>query len=236
MTPALRREARPRRVSGLVVSRRGDSARTPGRSPRRWPRAGPRCPWPPRGCARTPRPRVLAGQLVHAGLPVLRLLRQVAQGTATSSTSSTRLQQRQGGLRAGRLGHVVRHRRPERQPGILLSASSWKHADDAGRALVAWRLSPSGRPGRVAGGAGDRDRAGVRARPRAARRGTTTVLTPSSSARSNSSSQKDCQRMLGSMPRTSTTSRVAPGGAAHREAGGRPVDRLTPSTSRRSAG
>ena len=52
----------------------------------------------------------------------------------------------------------------------------------------------------------------------------TTVVTPSCSMCSSSSAQNRRQRMFGSMPCMSTTSRLAPGRAAHRQPGGRPLD------------
>ena len=60
----------------------------------------------------------------------------------------------------------------------------------------------------------------------------TTVCTPSSRMISRISSQKPRQRMLGSMPRISTTSWLAPGGRhTENRVVGHSTRRVTPSTS-----
>ena len=89
------------------------SARTPSRSPRRWPRGSSAVV-----LALLQRADVLgdlgvlAGQLVHPGLPGAGLLGEVPERHGRSSRSSTR-EQGQGRLGARRLRDVVRHRRPE---------------------------------------------------------------------------------------------------------------------------
>jgi len=61
----------------------------------------------------------------------------------------------------------------------------------------------------------------------------TTVFTPSRSKWPSSSAQKVRQRMLGSMPRSSTTSRAEPGGRhTVSRVTGQSIRRVTPSTIR----
>ena len=107
---------------------------------------------------------VLLGELVDAALPGAGVLGQVAERDADLEQVLELAEQRQRRLGARRLGDVVRHRRPvghrrdvEPHAGVL------EDADDAGRPLVRrlLELEPVDQLG-LGGGAGDRDRPGVR--------------------------------------------------------------------------
>ena len=81
----------PDRALGPLVGRGGaGSARTRGRSRRRWPRAGRRCPAPPRATGRSRRrrrPRSASSSTPRSQASAV--LGQVPSGTATSSRSSS---------------------------------------------------------------------------------------------------------------------------------------------------
>ncbi len=211
--------------SWCTCSAASGSARTRGRSRRRWPRAGRRC-----RVGLLERAHVLGdlgvlgGELVDAALPGPGLLGQVAErdrrcragprpGRAARASPS--------GTAAGRRSAAPRPRTTRRARPAC--GSVLEDADDAGRALV--RATA---PGRAAAAAPGRTRrrspapAGCAGRRRAARRATTTSSTPSSSATSSSSSQNARQRMLGSMPRISTMSRPAPARPGQRDPRGGP--------------
>ena len=107
---------------------------------------------------------VLLGELVDAALPGAGVLGQVAEGDAHLEQVLELAEQRQGGLRARRLGDVVGDRRPvghgrdvEPDAGVL------EDADDAGGPFVRrlLELEPVDQLG-LGGRAGDRDRPGVR--------------------------------------------------------------------------
>ncbi len=107
---------------------------------------------------------VLGGQLVHADLPGTRVLGQLAQRDAHVDQVLQAVEQRQGGLRVGRLRHVVRHRRPQRHGRYArVRARLLEDADDPGGTLVLRLLQVHPlRQVRVRGGAADRHRTCVR--------------------------------------------------------------------------
>ena len=107
---------------------------------------------------------VLLGELVDPALPGAGVLGQVAERDARLEQVLELAEQRQRGLGAGRLGDVVRDRRPVGHRGdVELGARVLEHADDAGRPFVRrlLELEPVHQLG-LGGGAGDRDRPGVR--------------------------------------------------------------------------
>ena len=129
-----RRNVHPARPSADLIARSGDpgisrrcrrsaaaaagagSARTRGRSRRRSPR-GISVGRPSRSSSVADVLGdlvVLGGHLVHALLPLVGLLGQVGQRHRHVEHLLDPVQQRERRLRVRRLGHVVRHRRPER--------------------------------------------------------------------------------------------------------------------------
>ena len=107
---------------------------------------------------------VLLGQLVHAALPGPRLLRQVTEWQRRVQHVLHAAEQGQRGLRAGWLGHVVRHAGPQRDGrDARLGAGVLQHPHDPGRALVLDRLDMQvGGQLRVRRGRRHRHRAGMR--------------------------------------------------------------------------
>ncbi len=107
---------------------------------------------------------VLGSQLVHAQLPGAGVLAQLAERDADVEQVLQPVEQRQAGLGVGRLGDVVRHRRPQaHRRDARVGARLLEDADDARGAFVArlLQIEPGGQV-RVGGDAGDRNRPGVR--------------------------------------------------------------------------
>ena len=107
---------------------------------------------------------VLLGELVDPALPGAGVLGQVAEGDAHLEEVLDPAEQGEGGLGAGRLRDVVRHGGPVGHGGdVEPGAGVLEDADDAGRTFVRrhLELEPVDELG-LGGGAGDRDRAGVR--------------------------------------------------------------------------
>ena len=157
---------------------------------------------------------VLLGELVHAALPGPGLLGQVGQRQRDVQDVLDAAEQGQRGLRAGRLGHVVRHGGPQRhRRDARLGARVLEHADDPGRALVVHRLDVQlARPAPGPTAAAVTGTGRVCGESASSAPSSTTISTPSSVKDSTSSSQNARQRMLGSIPCTSTMSRSAASG------------------------
>ena len=101
----------------LVVAPRAGSARTRGRSRRRWPPAGRRCPAPARGTGRTRRPRCRTAASSSTPRSHARAFSSelaVRHGDAEQLLDAA--QQAQGRLRRRRAAGVVRHGSPAARP------------------------------------------------------------------------------------------------------------------------